>query len=362
MIVVDAHEDLAWNALSFGRDYRRTVAETRKIEAGTETPSRNGNTLLGWDAWVQGRVAVVFATLNAAPIRMRKGLWESQIYADSEGAYSVYSAQLDYYHRLVEESPDKFRLISTKPDLDQVLATWEDDTSSTPQIGLVVLMEGADGVREPAELEDWYRRGVRIVGPAWVGTRYTGGTGEPGPLTNEGIELLEVMSDLGLALDTSHLAEEAFMQALERFQGPIIASHSNTRALLPNHIRPDRHLSDEMIRGIGERDGVIGVVVYNRFLKADWHPSDGREKITRYDVVAHIDHVCQVIGDAQHVGIGTDFDGGLGLEHVPSGFDSIADIRTLDLELQTFGYLEDQIVDVLGGNWLRILNSVLPEG
>lgn len=360
-IVVDAHEDIAWNMLNFDRDYTRPVAETRRLEAGGMVPRRNGNALLGWDAWQRGRVAVVFATIHAAPYRKRAGDWDTQIYKDIEQAHQVYAAELDAYCRLLEAHPDQFRLIHEQGGLTQVLEAWQGGHGSEAPIGLVILMEGADGLRSPEELVEWYERGVRIVGPAWAGTRYAGGTSEPGPLTDLGMALLEVMADLGVVLDLSHLAEEAARQALERFPGTLIASHSNARSLIRGSENPDRHLGDVTIRALAERGGVIGVVPYNRFLKGGWKPSDGRGRVSRLDLIAHIDHICQLTGSADHVGIGSDFDGGFGLEKLPSGFDSVADLITLEQELGEYGYSADQVNQILAGNWVRILRRALPE-
>ncbi|MGD2253155.1 MAG: membrane dipeptidase, partial [Anaerolineales bacterium] len=234
MVVVDGHEDLAWNMLTFGRDYTLPVAETRRREAGSDTPSHNGDTMLGWDEWVGGRVGVIFATLFVAPVRRKLGDWDTQCYTDSQQAHRLCSAQLDLYHRLADENPDRFRLILNRNDLEQVLSGWEGEMAPEPRLGLVLLMEGADGVRKPSELERWYERGVRMVGPAWMGTRYAGGMYEPGPFTSEGLALMEVMADLGLVLDLSHLTEEGARQAVDRYAGDLIASHCVPGALIPN--------------------------------------------------------------------------------------------------------------------------------
>src|SRR3989304_7006418 len=97
---------------------------------------------------------------------------------------------------------------------------------------MVTPMERAGGGGEPDELEDWVERGVRIIGPSWVGTRFCGGTGEPGPLTSDGRALLGAMAGLGLTLDLSHMAEEGFFEAVGEYPGVVIASHSNARALV----------------------------------------------------------------------------------------------------------------------------------
>ena len=360
MMIVDAHEDIAWNILTFGRDYSRSVSETRAVEFGSDTVAQNGNTLLGLADWISGGVAVVFASLFATPYRRKEGPWDTQCYHDGREAAVLYSAQLDAYHRLIDRHPDGFQLILNARDLEALLSTWAAEGSGK-RLGLVISMEGADGVLDPRHLDDWYERGVRIVGPAWSGTRYAGGTREPGPLTAAGFELLGAMAELGLALDLSHLAEEAVFQALDRFPGHILASHSNCRALLPNSPVPERHLPDAAIRGVSERDGVIGVVPYNRFLMDGWQPADGREHVTIGHVVAHIDHICQLLGNADYVGLGSDFDGGFGLEAVPSGLDSVADLRFIGDALRSRGYLESDIEAMMSGNWLRLLRRILKE-
>ena len=179
MIVVDSHQDLAWNMLTFGRDYTRSVTETRQVESEGQTPQRNGDTLLGWPEYQRGQVALVFATLFAAPARHQLGDWDRLAYATIDEAHRIYSAQLDAYQRLVEEHPDKFRMVHSLQDLNDTLAGWEDAADEEPPIGLVILMEGSEGVREPTEREEWWHRGVRLLGPAWAGTRFCGGTREP---------------------------------------------------------------------------------------------------------------------------------------------------------------------------------------
>lgn len=360
MIIADGHADLAYNILTFGRDYTRSASETRRLEQGGDAPRHNGQTLLGWPDWVRGRVAVVFATLFACPERKREGPWDSQSYADPVQAHRLYSQQLDLYRRLVDERPDRFRLLTSRAGLAAHLAEWRQPRVEPP-LGWVVLMEGADGVRTPSEVAEWYERGVRILGPAWVGTRYAGGTGEPGPFTADGRALLRVMADVGMILDLSHLAEEAAREAIASYPGVLIASHSNPRALMTGAPVPDRHLSDEVLDGLIERGGVVGIVLYNRFLRAGWTPENGRRAVPLSRVVEHIDYVCQMAGSAANVGIGTDFDGGFGVEEVPEGLDTVADLRLIGEVLRDHGYRPAEVEAILGGNWLDLLSRSLTE-
>ena len=361
-LIVDAHEDLAWNIQTFGRDYTLSAIETHRRESGAAAPDVNGDTLLGWPEYQRGGVGVVFATLFAAPVRHQDGAWDTLCYSDSAGAYELYRSQVDTYLRLVEEHAHKFSLIRVQDDLDGVLAKWgqDDPQSDQPPVGLVLLMEGAEGLRSPTKLEEWWSKGVRLIGPAWAGNRYCGGTAEPGGLTRDGFALLDAMSELGFGLDLSHMDEPAVLGSLDVYPGAVMATHSNALALLKGS-DSNRHLTDRVIQGVIERDGVIGVVLANEFLQAGWKRSHGREMVTLQHVVAQIDYLCQIAGDAGHVGIGTDFDGGFGLQSVPAGLDTIADLRKLEPLLHEKGYSHADVESIMGENWLSILRRVLPE-
>ncbi len=344
---------------TFGRDYTRSVAETRRDEQGTDIPTQNGYSLLGWPEYQDGRVAIVFAALFAAPLRWQDGLWDTQVYRDVLEANKLYRTQVDIYHRLVDNHPDAFRLILNRSDLQSVLDAWEDEKAGVaPAVGLVLQMENAEGVRAPAELSEWWELGVRILGPAWAGNQYTGGTQEPGPLTGEGFELLDFMADLGMVLDVSHMDEKALLQSLDVYPGVMIASHSNAAALVRE---PDnRYLSERAIQGLIERDGVIGVIPANDCLLQDWQARGGRQAVSIDRVVAQIDHICQIAGDARHAALGSDFDGGFGWQAVPYEIDSIADLQKLIPLLRRRGYTDEDIYRVMGGNWLTVLEKSLP--
>jgi membrane dipeptidase len=346
--------------LTFGRDYTQSAVDTRQLERGQPAPRHNGDTLLGWPEFQQGKVAVIFSTLFVAPIRHQHGEWDTQVYQTDAEAHIRFTAQLDAYHRLVEQHPDKFQILSTKGDLEHLLADWDSAEKASHPVGFVILMESAEGVRSVDELEQWWTRGVRIIGPAWSGTRFCGGTGEPGPLTKEGFQLLEGMASYGFVLDLSHMDELAARQALDGYPGTVIASHANASSLLKG-LESNRFLKDEVLANLLERDGVIGVVPFNRFLLPGWQSSDGRQAVTLDLVIAQIDYICQMAGDAQHVAIGSDFDGGFGLNSVPIEIDTIADLTKIPPLLAQKGYTDEDIAAVMGQNWLRILSENLPE-
>lgn len=362
-LIIDAHQDLAWNMLSYGRDYTRSVLETRRLEAGTTTPDQNGDCIIGWPEYQRGQVAVVFSTLYATPAKKKQEadtIW----YADSESAHRLYRDQILLYQKLADSHPDKFRLISSIKELDAVIDHWSRPAQNDDghPVGLIYLMEGADGIRSPRELSEWWELGLRLMGLAWAGTRYSGGTGEPGPLTDEGRQLISAMADYNFLLDLSHMDEAAALESLDRYTGPVMASHANCAALMQG-ADTNRHLPDRVIHGLIERDGVIGLIPLNAFLKVGWKRVNGsrREEVPLDVLIAHIDHICQLAGDSLHAGIGSDFDGGFGLQSIPPELDSIADLQIIPSRLVARGYSEEDATNILGGNWLRFLREHLPE-
>jgi membrane dipeptidase len=204
----------------------------------------------------------------------------------------------------------------------------------------------------------WWSDGLRMVGLAHYGPSPCAfGTGSAGPLTAQGRELLRIMDMVGMMLDVSHLTDQSFHEALDLFQGPVMASHSNCRALVPG----DRQLDDTMIGRLIERDGVIGAVMDAWMLQPGWERGvTTNDLLTLEAVVDQIDHVCQLAGNSRHAAIGTDLDGGYGIEQVPKDLDTIADVQKIPDLLRRRGYGEGDIAAVMHGNWLRALERGLP--
>ena len=355
MFIVDAHLDLAYNALNFGRDLRRPVADLRQAEAGRQVG--DGLITATFPSLRQAGVGLIFGTLFVTPYRKRQP-GEKLVYRHAAEAHRLAMQQLDYYRRQADEL-DYLRLVGDPAGLETIVHSHTN--GETPLLGIIPLMEGADPIREPEELELWYEQGLRIIGLAWDDTRYAGGAWQSGPsrgISRNGYRLMEIMADLGLILDITHLSEKASYEALERYPGTVVATHCNARALLPI----ERHLNDQQIRLLAERDGITGIVLYNAFLKPTYHKGDPKESVTRADVVAHIDHICQLLGDATHVGIGSDFDGGFGAQHIPAGLDSVLDLPNLATALQDHGYTPADIANIMGQNWLNLLRRALPAG
>jgi len=345
MFIVDAHLDIAHNALTKGRDPRLGVARIRANE-----PSPKDIATVGLPEMRQAGVGLVFATLfvspSSAPFDREPN---EQTYDTPEQAHQLAMAQVDFYRRLVDEEED-LRLVTDRAGLDEVVRSHED--GERPLLGVVLLMEGADCIREPQEVELWYERGVRLIGPAWDDARYCAGAWRDSKqgLSKDGYALLEEMAGLGMILDLTHMSEVATFQSLDAYPGTIVATHANARAIVPQ----ERQLSDRQIKLIGERDGVIGAVLANFFLLPGYVRNQ-KESVPVAQLVAHIDHVCQVIGDARHAGIGSDLDGGFGRLDIPDPMDSIADMPLIAAGLREKGYAETDVAGIMGGNWVELL-------
>ncbi len=358
MLIVDAHEDLAYNVLGDGRRYLESAYNTRAAEAGGPVPALNGLCMLGLPEWLQAGVAVIFATITTIPHTHAKPGELS--YPSVEASYQQALAQLHIYRRWAATHP-QIALITHRSHLADILRSWEGlhEPARTPdrrQIGLVLLMENADSIRSVEEVGFWYAQGVRLIGPAWHTNRYTGSTLDPGPLTALGRDLLAMMQRYGIMLDLSHMAEEACMEALDHYEGPIVATHANPRRLVPM----PRLLSDTVIRRVAARDGVIGVMPLNWALDPAWRLK-AKEDMHIETVVDAIEIVCQLAGDAWHVGLGTDFDGGQGAADAPAELDTIADLPRLVEALTCRGYADEAVTAIMGDNWLRVLRRALPD-
>jgi len=355
--VVDAHLDMAGNVLT-GRSHDITAAEVRK----TDDP-RRPKCMVTLRELEAGGVAVAFATLFTGSNRFDD---------DGAGIYRVdpeddAKRQLDVY--LGWEADGKARMIRTRADLEAHMKRWEQDG----KLGVVVLIEGADSISSPDALPEWWERGVRLIGPAWSQTRYCGGTRRPGGLTALGRELIAGMRELGFVFDVSHLAEESFWDAMDAGPGRTIASHSNVRSIVNARgplLTEDRHLTDDMIKAIGDLDGVIGLNLFNAFLTGEWEGVIVGSMLSRLFVTResqappnfvtlehvrqHAEHIASLIG-WHRVGIGSDLDGGLGADETPVELETAADLARIGDVVPA-----DARTGVLGENWLRFLREALP--
>lgn len=358
--VLDAHQDLAYNMTVLGRDYRLPNAQTRLRDRQTGADAYGGGSLLGLPEYNQGNVGLVFGTLFSVPERRRNPNFEGEeSYSTAAEAHHIYWKQLDFYHNLSETQSEAFRLVLTKQELKNHLDLWQSHTADLKPLGIIPLMEGAEGIMDLDELPAWWEHGLRIIGLAWAGNRFCGGTREPGGLTAAGKDLIRAMAEVGFVLDLAHMDEPAALECLDLFPGQIIASHANAAKLVKGY-NSNRLLSDNVISKLIARDGLIGVVPINAFLNAEWQNDGGKPAVSLRLVAEQIDTICQMAGDVRHVGIGTDFDGGLGFEKVPAEIDTIADLPRLFPFLEELGYDSGDIARIASGNFLDMIETTLP--
>lgn len=356
--MIDAHLDLAWNALSYGRDITRPLTSINDYERGmSDCPSRGHATVCLPEMRRAGIGICVGTLLARVKPQVRPAAGHARIgidYPTAPMAAAAAMGQLAYYDWLEREG--HIRRLRTASD---VRTHWANHAVDPHKIGLILAMEGADPIIAPDDAPAWFVRGLRVVNLVHRGQNaYAVGTSEEGPLTAAGIELLKQFEDLGVIVDTTHLSDASFFQTLDIFSGPVIASHNNCRTLAPHQ----RQFSDEQLRLLIEREGVIGVVFNNWMLVPGWKTGVTPRSAATIELLAeHVDHICQLAGDAQHVAIGSDLDGGFGSEETPMGVDSIADVPRLADALAGRGYPTEDIAAIFAGNWLRFFSTHLPQ-
>ena len=346
MFIVDAHLDLAYNVMR-GRDVTQPAAEQPVVDNEVAT--------VGLPDLRRGRVGLVCATIFCPPRN-----YKNRGYTTADEARAIAMDQLTWYRRQVDDG--RMNFVTSRDHLPSE-SEFEAQPSSLPSssaaasagpLRFILLMEGADAFRSAADVAEWFEHGLRVVGLAWRKNRMAGGTGHPGPLSDEGRALVHALDRAGVIHDTSHLAEESFWELMYLATGPLIASHSNCRKIVPG----DRQLSDEMIRAIVQRDGVIGLNFYDEFLIP---PHEYKKRRCRMsDVIAHVKHLTDVIGDARHVALGTDMDGGVGRDDIPFELATAADLPAVAEHLSAAGFGDDDVRGIMGGNWLRFFRRTLP--
>ncbi|HVY75219.1 MAG TPA: membrane dipeptidase [Puia sp.] len=352
MFIVDAHLDLAMNAMEWNRDLKLPVTDLREREAGmTDKPDR-GRNMVSLPALRKGEVGLVVATQIARYVRKGSPLrgWHSP-----EQAWAQTQAQLAWYLAMVEEG--EMVQIRDLSGLDAHLALWNDAgiPNEKKPVGFILSLEGADSLVNPGYLEKAHAYGLRALGPAHYGEgRYAGGTGTEDGFSAEGKALLKVMDELRMVLDVTHLTDRGFSEAIELFHGPVWASHHNCRAL----VKYQRQLTDEQIKILIQRGAVIGGVLDAWMLTEGWIRGVSLPKATGTDLnrlIDHYDHICQLAGNANHIAIGSDLDGMFGTEQSPCDMDTIADLQKLPGLLKARGYADGDIQKILHGNWLGFL-------
>ncbi len=353
--IFDAHLDLSMNAMEWNRDLTRPLSEIRRREQGQTDRKDRGNGVVSFPEMRRGRIGICVATQIARYVRETNPFpgWHSP-----EIAWAMTQAQLAWYRAMEEKG--ELRQIRTAAELEAMVSLWMSDPPPDAPIGYILTLEGADSMITLQHLERSYADGLRALGPAHYGKgTYSPGTEAEGPLSAKGRELVLEMDRLKLIMDVTHLTDEAFWEAVGLFQGPVWASHQNCRALVPGQ----RQFTDEQLKHVIERGGVIGAALDAWMMVPGWIKFETRPEDTGVSLkhmVDHIDHVCQLAGNSLHAGVGTDLDGGFGREQAPLDLESIADLQKIPPMLAARGYSQEDINNILHGNFLRFLRQHLP--
>jgi len=355
--LVDAHLDLSMNAMEWNRDLRLPITELNRREGGMKDKPDRGRATVTFDELRRGHIGLVVATQIARFVTPESSLpgWYS-----AEQAWAQTQGQLAWYRAM--EADGQLKMIRTKADLDQHMVLWSDgiDHMHKP-IGYLLSLEGADSIVDISNLETAYNYGLRAIGPAHYGPgRYANGTDASGKLNEQGIMLLREMERLGMILDATHLNDDAFWDAVERYHGAIWASHNNCRKFVDHN----RQFSDEMIRALVEKQAVIGVALDAWMMVPNWIRgiSDPKTSNCSLEIVANnIDHICQLAGNVNHVGVGSDLDGAFGQEQCPYDLETIADIQKVFSILGKRGYRKTDLEKIASKNWLNFMRNVLPQ-
>lgn len=355
MFIIDAHLDLSMNALEWNRDLRLPVADIRDREQGlTDKPDRARGTV-SLPALRKGNIGLVVATQIARYVAPGNPLpgWHSpwQAWATTQGQLAWYKAM---------EEAGEMVMVKDLSSLEKHLAVWMGEgvtEAGGKPIGYILSLEGADSLIDPSYLERAYEYGLRAVGPAHYGPgRYANGTDATGRLGPEGRVLLREMERLGIILDATHLCDDAFWDAMDRYGGAVWASHNNCRALVDHN----RQFSDDMIKALIKKDAVIGGALDAWMLVPGWVRGQSTPEGTHCNLekmLDHLDHICQIAGNTRHAAIGTDLDGAFGKEQCPYDLETIADLQQIPVLLAKRGYGQADIENIMHGNWLRFLRT-----
>ncbi len=351
--IVDGHLDLSMNAMEWNRDLRQSTDQINALEKSlTDKPDR-GNSTVSFPEMRKGNIGLCFATLIA---RYAKPTHPLEGWNSPEQAWGMTQAQLAWYQEM--ERQGELIMIKNKADLDQQLDSWN-NIADYKKIGFLLTLEGADSIITFDHLHLLYEKGLRAIGPAHYGPgTYAYGTDSEGGIGEKGRELLKKMDKLNMVLDTTHLCDTSFWEALDCFQGPIWASHSNCRSLV-NH---NRQFNDDQIKILIERNAVVGIPLDAWMMVPNWVRGKNNPQntvVTLEHMINNMDHICQLAGNTNHVAIGTDLDGGFGTEQCPSDLKTIADLQKLVLMLEQRGYSEADREAIFNGNWMRKLREVL---
>ena len=350
--IFDCHLDLSMNATEWNRDLTLPIGKIRELEKDLFDKPDRGNATVCLPELIKGNIGLCVATLISRYVKPNNPLpgWNSP-----EQAWAHAQGQLAWY-RTMEDKGEMVQISDVK-SLVKHIEKW--NNNSIKKIGYILSLEGADSIINIDYLHNLYDEGLRAIGPAHYGPgTYAFGTGSSGGIGKKGKELLKEIEKLNLILDVTHLCDQSFWETLDNYNGNLWASHSNTRTIVPD----ERQFSDDQIKELIKREAVIGMAFDAWMMIPNWErgiSNPVQKKLLIENIVDHIDHICQLTGSSNHIGLGSDLDGGFGKEQCPSDLDTIADLQKLDRILKKRGYSDDDINKIFNKNFIDFLIRVL---
>jgi len=352
--IIDIHLDLSMNAIEWNRDLTQSVLQINAQEKNLIDKPDRGKATVSLQAMREGNIGFCVATQIARYVKSNNPLpgWNSptQAWAQTQG-------QLAWY-RAMEKAGEMIQIIDKK-GLQNHLDLWSSSEPNKP-IGYLLNLEGADSIVTLDHLHRAYKQGLRAIGPAHYGPgTYAHGTNSEGGLGTKGKELLNEIEKLNMILDVTHLCDQSFWEAIDHYNGKMWASHSNCRSLVPNQ----RQFSNLQIKELIARKAIIGMAFDAWMMIPKWQKgiSDPKKSdLVIETIIDHIDHICQLSGNSNHIALGTDLDGGFGKEQCPYDLETISDLQKMDALLKKRGYSENDIQKILNQNAINFLMGALP--
>ena len=367
MLIIDGDCAFMIGAMERDRDLTLPIEDIRNSSSSGRSwvpDIPNSEAVVSLPTYRRGGVAVILAKLSGRIYRPGSPLWG---YRTGDIAYAMARGQAAYYQIL--DARGEARLITRSDQFSSHMEEWSDaeDYTDLP-VGMVIGIEGADPILWPEQVHEWWGLGVRVISLSHYGvSTYSHGTstGTDGGLFPPAKDLLREMDALGMILDVTHTSDESVRQAMDLFSGPVLASHQNCRELVPG----ERQFPDELLKRVIERGGVIGTSLDAFMLYRpgiDWvdiparRDTYSREDVTLEDAADHMDYVCQLAGNSNHAALGSDLGGGVGWSGAPHEIDSAADYQKLIGVLERRGHSEEDISNLMHGNWQRFYEKWLP--
>lgn len=253
---------------------------------------------------------------------------------------------LDVFFTEMKENSESISLARTYEDIMK--------NKKEERVSAVISIEGGEALEgELVVLRIMHKIGVRSLTLTHFARNELGDGSRDdsrSQLTEFGVEVVKEMEKLGMLVDVSHINETGFWDVMELVKKPVIASHSNCKALSDHH----RNLTDAQIEAISDKDGVVNLSFCGAFIKPGINTREDLTRVFIDDWLDHVDHVVRIVGP-NHLGLGSDFDGGCGFP----GMDDISKMPMITKGLVARGYSDEDITKILGGNNLRVFKKVL---